>query len=176
MTIEKIRKSKSRFYTIWVSMKNRGTGSHENYRNVKVSKEWQKFDNFFNDMHDSYCEHTAEYGEKDTTIERTNNNGNYCKENCIWATFLVQANNRSNNRYLTLNGRTQTVSQWAREVGISRQGLSKRLEMGWSLDKALQLPKYSLRKAKKEKLLKDVRMGKFGTKNRVELILRLTDC
>jgi hypothetical protein len=78
-------------YDIWVAMHQRCENSnvvnYENYggRGIKVSKEWFDFATFVHDM-----------GPKPTpehTLERSNNNGNYCKENCCWATRKEQSAN-----------------------------------------------------------------------------------
>lgn len=58
------------------------------------------FEEFKNDMYQSYLEHVEKYWEKETTIDRIDVNWNYCKDNCRWATYQVQASNRSNgNKY-----------------------------------------------------------------------------
>ena len=55
---------------------------------------WLKFEDFENDMYDSYLIHVSKYWEKDTTIDRINPDWNYCKDNCRWATCKEQTDNR----------------------------------------------------------------------------------
>lgn len=57
---------------------------------------WKSFDDFVTDMMDSFEEHIKKDGIKNTTLERANVNGDYCKENCTWATWKEQQNNRRN--------------------------------------------------------------------------------
>ena len=100
--------SKTRFYKIWNCMKNRTRNkSHQAFKNyggrgIKIL--WQSFDEFRVDMYKSYLNHVDVFGEKQTSIDRKNNDGNYCKENCRWATRKEQANNtRKTKRLLCLN-------------------------------------------------------------------------
>lgn len=102
--------SKTKFYSIWFSMKSRcqykRNASYQRYggRGILVCARWKTFENFYKDMFQSYLKHTRKF-HGDTSIERIDNNGNYCVANCKWATAKEQANNRTP-RKLKLDGQT----------------------------------------------------------------------
>jgi len=104
-------------------------------RGIKVCDRWlgeTGFPNFLEDM--------GEMPEWADSINRKNNDLGYCPENCEWSTTKEQANNKRNNRRLTYNGKTQTVSQWAEETGIPYQTLWSRLKLNWPVEKTLTTP------------------------------------
>jgi hypothetical protein len=74
------------------------------------------------------------------TLERINNELGYFPGNCRWATYKEQLRNTRNTRFLTLNGRTMCVTDWASESGLERVTLFARLRKGWSVEKALTTP------------------------------------
>lgn len=72
------------------------------------------------------------------SLERIDNNKGYCKENCRWATQKEQCNNRRSSRFLTHNGKTQTMTRWAEEMAIKVKTIHRRLALGWTVSDALK--------------------------------------
>ena len=131
--------SKTRFYNIFIKISERcNNKKYKNYNNKGIKNEWKSFENFKKDMYQSYLKHYNKFGEKQTTIDRIDNNKNYNKNNCRWATWKQQANNRKNNRLITYNNKTQTIIQWAEELNIKYSTLKSRMnELDWSIEKSL---------------------------------------
>lgn len=67
---------------------------------IKMSEDWRNnFKNFYNDLIDSYNEHVGIYGKNNTSIDRIDPDGNYCKENCKWATWEEQNDSRHKRKF-----------------------------------------------------------------------------
>jgi len=120
-------------YQAWISLRyrcNNPEGKNSCYKGISYDKSWESFDNFWNDMGESW--------KPKLTIDRIDSKKDYCKENCRWVDKYVQANNKSNNRKLSLKGLTMNISQWARKTGINRTTIRMRIdEYGWSVEEAL---------------------------------------
>lgn len=100
-------------------------------RGITVCDRWKTFKNFLQDMGQP---------PKGKTLDRINNDGNYEPGNCRWTDAYHQAANRSNNRNCTFLGKTQTASEWCRELNISYSMVRMRLHKGWSEQKAFFTP------------------------------------
>lgn len=124
--------TKTRFYYIWVNINNRCNNKKvERYRQYGargIRCLWKSFEDFKKDMYQSYEAHVETHGEKDTQIERMDNDGHYCRENCRWATIDEQAVNRRNNIYINLNGEAKTLAEWSRVLNESYGTLWSRLK------------------------------------------------
>lgn len=131
--------SRTSEYDAWSSMIERCTkpGSHnyEGYgaRGIHVCDRWlHSFQDFFSDM--------GLRPTSDHSIDRVDNDGNYSPENCRWATRAEQQANRRVTRKVVVDGKEIPVSILEKEAGLARGVLSARLDMGWSLDRALSEP------------------------------------
>ena len=88
-------------------------------RGITVCDEWHNIDVF-----GKWAEENG-FGTG-LTLDRIDPNGNYEPSNCRWATRKQQANNRTNTVYVTIDGITKTLSEWAEFCGISRSTMSDR--------------------------------------------------
>lgn len=75
------------------------------------------------------------------SLDRIDNNKGYSPENCRWATRFEQCNNKSTNHYVTINGETHTISEWARITGILKSTLRERIIRGITGEDLLRTPK-----------------------------------
>lgn len=147
------RGKKTPEYQTWIRMRSRCLSkSNPDYhyyggRGIGICQEWDDFETFLKDM-----------GEKpgpEYTLERRNNSGGYCKENCIWATRLTQANNTSQlRRFLALGpcGQIEVAKSqgaFARKWGLNRfhignclSGRRKR-HKGWVFQKLIIREEYT---------------------------------
>jgi hypothetical protein len=124
-------------YSTWASMiqRCRNSESHKfpryGGRGIAVCERWNSFINFLADM-----------GRKPSpqhSIERRNNDGNYEPSNCYWATHKEQSRNKITTRFITFNGTTKCVTDWAALLGMRPNTLSGRLSR-WTVEKSLRTP------------------------------------
>ena len=99
-------------------------------RGIKVCDRWQDFAKFFADM-----------GKKPQgmSIERIDNNKGYEPGNCRWATPTEQGRNRRTNVLFTFQGKTLCLKEWCIRLGHPPSRIYKRIEIGWAIEKALEL-------------------------------------
>lgn len=138
-----IRISNPREYSSYQAMKTRCYNrSHQQYkdyggRGVKVCDRWlgeNGFQHFLEDMGPR---------PEGMSIDRIDVNGDYCPENCRWATAKEQASNRRAKfmRLIEYNGELKSMSEWARELGFPVYLLFNRIDIyHWSTKKAFETP------------------------------------
>lgn len=118
----------TRLFHIWSSMlqrcNNPKSQSYEDYgaRGITVCQDWlDDFMNFYNwATNNGYTE--------ELTIDRIDVNKGYCPENCRWATYTVQANNKRTTKRIIINGVPKTVREISDEYGILYNTVSTRYQ------------------------------------------------
>lgn len=127
-------KSKSyyRHATMMSRCYNKKYKTFHNYggRGIKVCKRWHDFVNFLKDV--------GEPPFASATLDRIDNNGDYCPENCRWATYRQQANNKRSNRIIEYNGEFFTLAELSRKLNLSMPTLWMRLKNGVKVDRNLR--------------------------------------
>lgn len=129
----------SRWSTIKARCYNPNNPKFPDYggRGITMCDRWRdNVETFYEDL--SKLPH---YGEQGYSVNRIDNDGNYEPGNVEWSTDKGQANNKRNNHLLTYNGKTQTIAQWADEIGMNPYTLYNRiLTYHWDVERALTEP------------------------------------
>ena len=131
-------KSYTPTYITWKQMKQRCTnpkqpGWHRyGAIGITVCDRWNTFINFFHDM-----------GERPDglSLDRIDNTKGYFPGNCRWTDARTQSNNMVSNVHVTYNGKTRTLAEWARHLGMKKTTLQTRISTRkWSIKRAIETP------------------------------------
>lgn len=133
--------SKDPLYMRWNQIKmrclNPSCKSYGNYggRGIKLCDEWK-------DSVEAFAKWAIENGySEELTIERIDNNGDYCPENCKWIPKNEQPNNRRSCYSITYNGKTQNLTEWCKELGLNYKLIHNRMyKHGWEFERAISEP------------------------------------
>jgi hypothetical protein len=124
--------SRKGLYRVWYSMlmrcNNENNKDFHNYgaRGISVCKEWQN-------SYEAFYHWATQSGYRQgLTLDRIDNDGNYSPENCRWATWKQQHNNKRSNKKIKYGGKLFTEATLADHIGIGKATLRRRIELGWS--------------------------------------------
>lgn len=130
----------SKLYFVYNSMKDRCKNKHtKNYKNyggrgIRVCEEWDK-------GYEPFLDWALSNGYKEgLQLDRIDNNGNYCPENCRWVSCKQNRNNTRVNNLITYKNETHTISEWADIFKINYMTLYRRIFDSWDIERALKTP------------------------------------
>jgi hypothetical protein len=130
----------TRVYKTWAKVVARGQGrfykSKYYDRGIRVCDRWLNFNNFLEDMG---------HPPDNKTIDRIDNNGDYCPENCRWATIKEQNLNTRRTKWVIFKGEKLPLASMAEKQGLKPSVVRQRLSRGWSVEKALETPNRTTR-------------------------------
>jgi hypothetical protein len=122
-------KKGTRIYRIWLNMKNRCNNTknvRKDYRGrgISICEKWNiSFVEFYN--------WAISNGYDDSkSIDRINNDGNYCPENCRWVERIVQANNNRRNIFICIGDEKKSLAQWVKITGLNYSTIVSKLQHG----------------------------------------------
>lgn len=129
-----------KLYNVWNRMIQRcyNTKCYKYYlygaRGISVCDEWKK-------DYDSFYKWAIKNGyQLGLWIERIDNDGNYCPENCKWATRKEQMRNTRRNHFIEYQGKVKTLAEWCELLNLYYATIKSRLYRGWSVEKAFKTP------------------------------------
>lgn len=143
--------SKTPLYNVWNSMRKRCYNENDkNYpsyggRGIEVCPEWKDEFNEFQKwaLSNGYC--------IGLTLDRIDNNGDYCAQNCRWVDTKTQNDNRRVSFLVTYNGETKPLHIWCEDLGLPYMRIWQRIKRyGCSFEEAITLPNYLQNKRKKK--------------------------
>lgn len=157
--------SRTRQYRIWKGIKrrclNKNEPSYKNYggRGIRLCDRWNSFESFWEDMRNGYAD--------DLMIDRVNNDGDYCKENCRWVDSRTQNSNKRNNVFYVVEGKKMILWEISEKYGIPYKRLRARIELlgktvGDAVSMGKNTPRYYYLDKKRKKFV--VEVTKFGKK------------
>lgn len=136
--------SNTKVYNTWHSMKarcyNPTNHNYDHYgkRGISVCDEWR-------DSFEAFYEWAMANGYQESlSLDRIDNDGNYCPQNCRWTTTKVQNNNRGVSLNITYDGRTQNLSEWCKELNLPYIRIYQRVvKYGYTFEEAITEPSHN---------------------------------
>lgn len=130
--------TETRLYKAWESMRQRCNNPKKDHykdyggRGISVCEEWDR-------SFSSFCDWAMSHGYgENLTLDRIDADGNYCPENCRWATVKEQQNNRRNNHLLTYKNETHSMMEWSEILGVDYCALKRKIRKGVSTEEAFE--------------------------------------
>lgn len=133
--------NKNPLYAVWKTMRQRcNNPKNHDYRwygakGISICSEWNNYIAFYDwSLLSGY--------QKGLTIDRIDFTKGYQSSNCRWIPIIQQQKTKSNCKILTYNNRTQTLPQWADEIGLQQSTLWSRIyKYNWTIEQALTIKK-----------------------------------
>ena len=130
----KDKKARRKCWVTWYNMKWRCENPNAEYyhryggRGIRVCEEWHDFDAFMNWSYESGYDPYAEFAQ--CTLDRIDNDGDYCPENCKWTDIKEQTKHTCRSNHVTYKGNTLTIIEWSELLGIPPMRMYKRSDLG----------------------------------------------
>lgn len=131
----------TRLYRVYANMMTRATNPNyietDRYmkRGIDVCDEWKN-------TPEAFIKWALANGYEDAlTLDRIDNDKGYSPDNCRWVTYKVQMRNKSNNRLITYQGKTQPLVTWCEELNLNYYKIANRLnKYKWDIERAFTTP------------------------------------
>jgi hypothetical protein len=152
-------KERTKLYNSWKGMKERcHNPKHKDYhsyggKGIKVCALFQRYD--------SFEEWAKNNGYRNgLTIDRINNDADYCPENCRWSTHAEQSLNTSKNLIVNINGEEKPLILWVQNTNLNYGTVRSRYRNGIRGETLLSpITRYSVKLVKKRRCDYGIKKG-----------------